>query len=56
LDFKSISVEKKIEAVSRVASGKKIQPVAREIGVYRTSIYIWEERASTALGEVLKLA
>lgn len=43
LSFKSIPVEKKIEAVSKVMFGENIQPVAREIEIHRTSIYIWEK-------------
>lgn len=54
MSFKSIPVEKKIEAVSRVVSGGKIQPVAREIGVHRSSVYIWKERALSALEEALE--
>jgi len=38
LSFKPVPVEEKIEAVSKVVSGKKVQPVAREIGVDRTPI------------------
>jgi len=34
LSFKLIPIEKKIEVVSRVISGEKVQPVAREIGVH----------------------
>mgnify|MGYP001049405621 CR=1 FL=1 len=54
MSFKSIPVEKKIEAVSKVVSGEKIQPVAKEIGVHRSSIYIWKERALSALEEALE--
>jgi len=36
LSFKPIPVDKKIEAASKVVSGKKIQPVAKEIGVHRS--------------------
>ena len=49
LSFKPIPVEKKIETVSRVIAGQKIQPVAREIGVHRSSIYISKETAFAAL-------
>lgn len=38
MSFKASPVEKKIEALSRVVSGEKIQPGAREIGVRRTPI------------------
>jgi len=54
LGFKPIPVEKKIEAAFRVVSGNKIQPVAREIAVHRSSIYIWKERALSALEEALE--
>lgn len=54
MSFKPISVNKKIEAVSRVVSGEKIQPVAREIEVRRSSVYIWKERVLTALEEALE--
>ncbi len=54
LGFKPILVEKKIEALSRVVSGKKILPVAREIGVHRISIYIWKQRALAALERALQ--
>ncbi len=54
MSFKPISVEKKIEAVSRVISGNKIQPVAREIGVHRSSVYTWRERALNALEQALE--
>ena len=49
MSFKPIPVEKKIETVSRVITGQKIQPVAREIGVHRSSIYISKETAFAAL-------
>jgi len=45
LSFKPVPVQKKTETVSIVIAEKKVQPVAREVGVHRTSIYIWEERA-----------
>jgi len=54
LGFKPIPVEKKIEAVSTVVLREKVQSVAREIRVHRTSIYIWNERAFTALEETLE--
>jgi len=54
LSFKSIPAEKKIEVVSRVVSGNKVQPVAREIGVHRSSVYVWKERALSALGKALE--
>lgn len=50
MSFKSIPVEKKIKAVS----GEKIQPVAREIGVQRASIYTWRERTLSTLKEALE--
>jgi len=31
-----------------------VQPVAREVGVHRTSIYIWKKRALLALEEALE--
>jgi len=54
LGFKLVPVQKKIEAVSRVVAGEKIQPVARDGGVHRISIYIWKERALSALEEALE--
>ena len=35
-------------------SGEKIQPVDREIGIHRASIYIWRERALSTLEEALE--
>jgi transposase-like protein len=52
--FKPIPVEKKMEAVSKAIAGDRIQPVAREIGVHRTSIHIWRERLWTGLQEALE--
>jgi len=54
LSFKPVSIEKKIQAVSRVVAGEKVQPVARDIRVHRASIYIWKERALSALEEALE--
>lgn len=54
MSFKPVPVQKKIEAISRVIAGEKVQPVAREVGVHRTSIYIWKERALLALEEALE--
>ena len=54
MGFKPVPTQKKIEAASRVGAGEKVQPVARKVGVHRTSIYIWKERALSALGETLK--
>ena len=54
MSFKPVSIEKKIQAVSRVVVGEKVQPVARDIGVHRASIYIWKERALSALEEALE--
>ena len=54
MSFEPVPVQKKIEAISRVIAGKKVQPVAREVGVHRTSIYIWKERALSALEEALE--
>jgi len=54
LSFKPISAQKKIEAVSRVVAEEKVQAVARDGGVHRTSIYIWKERALLALEEALQ--
>ncbi len=42
LSFKPIPIDKKIKAVSKVVSGEKIQPVAKEIGIRRSSVYIWK--------------
>ena len=53
MGFKSISTQKKIEAVFRVITGK-MSATAREVGVHRTSIYIWKERALSALEEALE--
>jgi len=44
LGFESISVERKIQAVSRVASGEKVQPVAKDVGVGSQDFYIHLER------------
>jgi len=38
-----------------VVAGEKVQLVAREVRVLRTSIYIWKERAIAVLEEVLEL-
>jgi len=54
LSFRSIPVEKKIEAVYRIIKGKNIQPVAREAGVDRSSVYLWRERALASLKEALE--
>jgi len=54
LGFKPVPTQKKIEAVSRVVAGEKVQPAARKVGVHRTSIYIWKERALSALEEALE--
>ena len=40
LGFKLALVQKKIEVVSKAIAENKIQPVAREIEVHRTFIYI----------------
>jgi len=45
LAFKRISVERKIEVIYRVVKGEKIQPIAREAGVDRKSIYLWKKRS-----------
>jgi len=45
LAFKRIPVERKIEVIYRVVKGDKIQPIAREAGVDRASIYLWKKRA-----------
>jgi len=37
-----------------VVAGEKVQPVARKVGVHRTFIYIWKERALSALEEALE--
>jgi len=54
LSFKPIPVERKIEVICRVVKGEKIQLVAREAGVDRTSVYLWKERALSALREALE--
>jgi len=54
LSFKPIPVEKKVKVRYRVVKGEKIQPIAREAGVDRTSIYLWEERALSAARETLE--
>ena len=45
MTFKRISVERKIQVIYRVVKGDKIQPMAREAGVDRASIYLWKKRA-----------
>ncbi|MEA1964744.1 MAG: helix-turn-helix domain-containing protein [Candidatus Aerophobetes bacterium] len=54
MSFKPIPVERKIEVIYRVVKGEKIQPIAREAGVDRASIYLWKERALSALREALE--
>ena len=54
MSFKPIPVDKKIKAVSKVVSGEKIQPVAKEIGIHRSSVYIWKERALSTLEKALE--
>ena len=54
MSFKPIPVERKIEVIYRVVKGEKIQPIAREAGVDRTSVYLWKERALSALREALE--
>ena len=54
MSFKPIPVEKKIEAVSRVIAGEKIQPGARKTEVHRSSVYVWKGRALAALEEALQ--
>lgn len=54
MSFKPIPVEKKIEAISRVVSGNKVQPVAKEIGIHRSSVYIWKERELSTLEKALE--
>jgi len=39
LSLKPIPVKKKIEVVSRMIAGEKIQPIAREVGVHRSSLF-----------------
>jgi len=46
LSFRPIPVEKKIE--------EKIQPIAREAGVDRSSVYFWKDRALISLKEALE--
>lgn len=55
LSFKLIPVERKVEVIYRVVKGEKIQPIARETGVDRTSIYLWKKRALSAVGKTLEL-
>jgi len=45
LAFKRISVERKIEVIYRAVKGEKIQPIAREAGVDRASIYLLEKES-----------
>lgn len=54
MGFRPIPVEKKIEVIYRVIKGEKIQPVAREAGVDRSSVYFWKERALISLKEALE--
>lgn len=54
MGFKRIPVERKVEVIYRVVKGEKIQPIAGEAGVDRTSIYLWKERALSALREALE--
>jgi len=54
LGFKRIPVERKVKVIYRVVKGEKIQPIAREAEVDRTSIYLWKERALSALREALE--
>jgi len=54
LSFKPIPVERKIEVIYRLVKGEKVQPIAREAEVDRTSIYLWKERALSALREALE--
>lgn len=54
MSFKPIPVEKKVKVIYRVVKGEKIQPIAREAGVDRTSIYLWEERTLSAARETLE--
>ena len=53
MSFKPIPVERKVKVIYRVVKGEKIQPIAREARVDRTSIYLWKERALSALREAL---
>jgi len=45
LSFRPIPVEKKIEVIYRVIKNKRgeKQPIAREAGVDRSSVYFWKE-------------
>lgn len=52
--FKPIPVERKVEVIYRVVKGEKIQPIAREVGVDRTSIYLWKKRALSTAREALE--
>ena len=54
MGFRPIPVEKKIEVIYRVIKGEKIQPVAREAGVDRSSVYFWKDRALISLKEALE--
>ncbi|MBT7235260.1 MAG: helix-turn-helix domain-containing protein [Rhodospirillaceae bacterium] len=40
--YREFSVEFKLKAVERVASGCKVQPLARELGVRRQLLYRWK--------------
>lgn len=44
LGFKSISVERKIQAVSRVVSGEKLQPVAKDVDEVSMGIKVLEHK------------
>lgn len=52
MSFKPVSTQKEIEAISRVVSRRESAAiVARDGGIHRTSTYIWNERALSALEE-----
>jgi len=53
-DSGSISIKEKIQIVSEVIAGEKIQPVARKHRVSRPSVYSWTNKALDALEEALK--
>jgi len=48
------SIKEKIQIVSEVIAGEKIQPVARKHRVSRPSVYSWTKKALDALQEALK--
>jgi hypothetical protein len=54
LSYRPIPVDKKIEVIYRVIEEEKIQPIAREAGVDRFSIYLWKKRALVSIKKALR--